>query len=37
MLDRCRPDDPAAVEEGFGPVITVETFATEQEASARRI
>jgi betaine-aldehyde dehydrogenase len=32
VLDRCTRDNPAVIEEGFGPVITVETFATEQEA-----
>lgn len=32
VLDRCERDNPAVVEEGFGPVITVETFATENEA-----
>ena len=32
VLDRCTRDNPAVIEEGFGPVITVETFSTEQEA-----
>ena len=32
MLDRCDRDNPAVIEEGFGPVITVETFSTEAEA-----
>ena len=32
VLDRCTRENPAVIEEGFGPVITVETFATEQEA-----
>ena len=32
ILDRCTKDNPAVIEEGFGPVITVETFSTEQEA-----
>ena len=34
VLDRCSSDNPAVVEEGFGPVITVETFSTEEEAIA---
>lgn len=34
VLDRCTSDNPAVVEEGFGPVITVETFSTEEEAIA---
>ncbi|MGP9538838.1 aldehyde dehydrogenase family protein [Brachybacterium sp. AOP43-C2-M15] len=34
VLDRCTSDNPAVVEEGFGPVITVETFSTEAEAIA---
>ena len=34
VLDRCTADNPAVVEEGFGPVITVETFSTEEEAIA---
>jgi betaine-aldehyde dehydrogenase len=34
VLDRCTLENPAVIEEGFGPVITVETFATEQEAIA---
>lgn len=34
VLDECTADNPAVVEEGFGPVITVETFATEDEAVA---
>lgn len=34
VLDQCTADNPAVVEEGFGPVITVETFATEDEAIA---
>ncbi|ASK65068.1 betaine-aldehyde dehydrogenase [Brachybacterium avium] len=34
VLDRCAVDNPAVVEEGFGPVITVETFSTEEEAIA---
>lgn len=34
VLDNCTADNPAVVEEGFGPVITVETFATEEEAVA---
>lgn len=32
VLDQCDRDNPAVVEEGFGPVITVETFSTEAEA-----
>ena len=32
ILDRCTKDNPAVIEEGFGPVITVETFSTEEEA-----
>ncbi|MGP5036151.1 aldehyde dehydrogenase family protein [Brachybacterium alimentarium] len=32
VLDDCSSDNPAVVEEGFGPVITVETFSTEEEA-----
>lgn len=32
VLDNCTSDNPAVVEEGFGPVITVETFTTESEA-----
>ena len=32
VLDQCTADNPAVVEEGFGPVITVETFSTEEEA-----
>lgn len=32
VLDQCTRDNPAVVEEGFGPVITVETFSTEEEA-----
>lgn len=34
VLDQCTSDNPAVVEEGFGPVITVETFSTEDEAIA---
>jgi betaine-aldehyde dehydrogenase len=34
VLDNCTIDNPAVVEEGFGPVITVETFSTEAEAVA---
>ncbi|MGY5766312.1 aldehyde dehydrogenase family protein [Brachybacterium sp. DNPG3] len=34
VLDRCTAENPAVIEEGFGPVITVETFATEEEAIA---
>lgn len=34
VLDNCTADNPAVVEEGFGPVITVETFSTEDEAVA---
>ncbi|MGP9746719.1 aldehyde dehydrogenase family protein [Brachybacterium sp. AOP29-B2-41] len=34
ILDQCTSDNPAVVEEGFGPVITVETFSTEEEAIA---
>ena len=34
VLDQCTADNPAVVEEGFGPVITVETFSTEAEAIA---
>lgn len=32
ILDQCTSDNPAVQEEGFGPVITVETFSTEEEA-----
>ncbi|WFP15759.1 aldehyde dehydrogenase family protein [Citricoccus muralis] len=32
VLDQCTSDNPAVVEEGFGPVITVETFKDEAEA-----
>ena len=32
VLDQCTRDNPAVIEEGFGPVITVETFSTEAEA-----
>ena len=32
ILDRCTKENPAVIEEGFGPVITVETFSTEEEA-----
>ena len=32
ILDQCTKDNPAVIEEGFGPVITVETFSTEEEA-----
>lgn len=32
VLDQCTAKNPAVVEEGFGPVITVETFSTEAEA-----
>lgn len=32
VLDQCTSDNPAVVEEGFGPVITVETFRTEEDA-----
>ena len=32
VLDQCDKDNPAVIEEGFGPVITVETFSTEEEA-----
>lgn len=32
ILDQCSSDNPAVQEEGFGPVITVETFSTEEEA-----
>src|SRR5699024_7260640 len=31
VLDQCTADNPAVIEEGFGPVITVETFSTEAE------
>lgn len=34
VLDQCTSDNPAVQEEGFGPVITVETFSTEEEAIA---
>lgn len=34
VLDNCTADNPAVIEEGFGPVITVETFSTEAEAVA---
>lgn len=34
VLDQCSSDNPAVQEEGFGPVITVETFSTEEEAIA---
>lgn len=34
VLDQCASDNPAVQEEGFGPVITVETFSTEEEAVA---
>jgi len=34
VLDQCTADNPAVIEEGFGPVITVETFSTEEEAIA---
>ena len=34
VLDQCTAENPAVVEEGFGPVITVETFSTEEEAIA---
>ena len=34
VLDQCTAANPAVVEEGFGPVITVETFSTEEEAIA---
>ncbi|WP_420099121.1 aldehyde dehydrogenase family protein [Corynebacterium sp.] len=34
VLDNCTAENPAVVEEGFGPVITVETFTTEAEAVA---
>lgn len=34
VLDQCTSDNPAVMEEGFGPVITVETFSTEDEAIA---
>jgi betaine-aldehyde dehydrogenase len=34
VLDQCTAENPAVVEEGFGPVITVETFSTEAEAIA---
>ncbi|GAA1486291.1 aldehyde dehydrogenase family protein [Brachybacterium fresconis] len=34
VLDRCTAENPAVIEEGFGPVITVETFSTEAEAIA---
>ncbi|AWB81367.1 betaine-aldehyde dehydrogenase [Corynebacterium yudongzhengii] len=34
VLDNCTADNPAVIEEGFGPVITVETFSTEDEAIA---
>ncbi|WP_333617880.1 aldehyde dehydrogenase family protein [Dietzia sp.] len=32
VLVGCDRDNPAVIEEGFGPVITVETFSTEAEA-----
>jgi len=32
VLDRCRPGMSVVTEESFGPVLTVETFATEEEA-----
>lgn len=32
VLDQCDRKNPAVIEEGFGPVITVETFSTEAEA-----
>ncbi|MGW4859182.1 aldehyde dehydrogenase family protein [Kocuria palustris] len=32
VLDQCDRENPAVIEEGFGPVITVETFSTEAEA-----
>ena len=34
MLDNVRDDSPAILEEIFGPVLTVQTFATEEEALA---
>ncbi|AXR73087.1 MULTISPECIES: aldehyde dehydrogenase family protein [Auritidibacter] len=34
ILDNCTQENPAVIEEGFGPVITVETFTTEEEAVA---
>lgn len=34
VLDQCTSNNPAVIEEGFGPVITVETFSTEDEAIA---
>lgn len=34
VLDQCTADMSVVIEEGFGPVITVETFSTEQEAIA---
>lgn len=34
VLDQCTAQNPAVIEEGFGPVITVETFSTEEEAIA---
>ncbi|AGF72064.1 aldehyde dehydrogenase family protein [Corynebacterium halotolerans] len=34
VLDRCASGMAVVVEEGFGPVITVETFSTEEEAVA---
>ncbi|MDN6476930.1 aldehyde dehydrogenase family protein [Corynebacterium variabile] len=34
VLDNCTLDNPAVIEEGFGPVITVESFSTEAEAVA---
>lgn len=34
ILDNCDASNPAVIEEGFGPVITVETFTTEDEAIA---
>ena len=34
VIDQVKSDNPAVQEEGFGPVITVETFKTEAEAIA---
>ena len=34
VIDQVKSDNPAVQEEGFGPVITVETFTTEAEAIA---
>ena len=34
ILDQCTADMSVVIEEGFGPVITVETFSTEEEAIA---